>query len=142
MHVRSNFREKTTHRGSVTTLEIADAIQEFLTGSRAPVAVDSVLATVLFTDIVGSTEKAAVLGDSRWQKLLDKHHTTIRSNLGRFRGQEVKTTGDGFSRLSMARHAVSVALAPLRRKYTHSGLMFAQVCIRARAKSWVKTSAA
>lgn len=75
--------------------EIADAIQEFLTGSRAPVEVDRVLATVLFTDIVGSTEKAAALGDRRWRDLLDKHHATIRSNLTRFRGHEVKTTGDG-----------------------------------------------
>jgi class 3 adenylate cyclase len=75
--------------------EIADAIQEFLTGSRAPVLVDRVLATVLFTDIVGSTEKAAALVDSRWRNLLDKHHATIRSNLARFRGHEVKTTGDG-----------------------------------------------
>ena len=47
--------------------EIAEAIHEFLTGSRAPVMVDRVLATVLFTDIVGSTEKAAALGDSRWR---------------------------------------------------------------------------
>ena len=75
--------------------EIADAIQEFLTGSRAPVPVDRVLATVLLTDIVGSTEKAAALGDSRWRNLLEKHHATIRSNLARFRGHEVKTTGDG-----------------------------------------------
>ncbi|MGO9047381.1 MAG: adenylate/guanylate cyclase domain-containing protein [Xanthobacteraceae bacterium] len=75
--------------------EIADAIQEFLTGSRAPAQVDRVLATVLFTDIVGSTEKAAALGDRRWRDLLDKHHATIRSNLARFRGHEVKTTGDG-----------------------------------------------
>jgi class 3 adenylate cyclase len=75
--------------------EIADAIQEFLTGSRAPIEVDRVLATVLFTDIVGSTEKAAVLGDSRWRKLLEDHHVTIRRNLSRFRGREIKTTGDG-----------------------------------------------
>jgi class 3 adenylate cyclase len=75
--------------------EIADAIQEFLTGSRAPVEIDRVLATVLFTDIVGSTEKAAALGDSRWRKLLDDHHATIRRNLSRFRGREIKTTGDG-----------------------------------------------
>jgi len=75
--------------------EIADATQEFLTGSRAPVEIDRVLATVLFTDIVGSTEKAAALGDSRWRKLLDDHHITIRRNLTRFRGREVKTTGDG-----------------------------------------------
>ena len=75
--------------------EIADAIQEFLTGSRGSVEIDRVLATVLFTDIVGSTEKAAALGDSRWRKLLDDHHVTIRRNLTRFRGREVKTTGDG-----------------------------------------------
>jgi class 3 adenylate cyclase len=75
--------------------EIADTIEEFLTGSRAPVLVDRVLATVLFTDIVGSTEKAATLGDRRWRDLLDNHHATIRRNLARFRGHEVKSTGDG-----------------------------------------------
>jgi class 3 adenylate cyclase len=76
--------------------QIADAIEEFLTGSRTPAPVDRVLATVLFTDIVGSTEKAAALGDQRWRDLLDNHHATIRRNLARFRGHEVKTTGDGF----------------------------------------------
>jgi len=76
-------------------MEIADAIEEFLTGARAPVTIDRVLATVLFTDIVGSTEKAAALGDRRWRDLLDTHHATIRRNLARFRGHEVKTTGDG-----------------------------------------------
>ncbi len=75
--------------------EISDAIQEFLTGSRAPVAIDRVLSTVLFTDIVGSTEKAAAIGDRRWRDLLDNHHATIRRNLERFRGHEIKTTGDG-----------------------------------------------
>jgi class 3 adenylate cyclase len=75
--------------------EIGDAIEEFLTGSRPPVAVDRVLATVLFTDIVGSTEKAAALGDHRWRDLLDAHHTAIRRTLSRFRGHEIKTTGDG-----------------------------------------------
>src|SRR3954469_19694220 len=76
--------------------EISDTIEEFLTGSRAAVPADRVLATVLFTDIVGSTEKAAALGDQRWRDLLDHHHATIRRNLKRFRGHEVKTTGDGF----------------------------------------------
>jgi class 3 adenylate cyclase len=76
-------------------MEIADDIEEFLTGTRAPVTVDRVLATVLFSDIVGSTEKAAPLGDRRWRDLLDNHHATIRRNLARFRGREVKTTGDG-----------------------------------------------
>ena len=75
--------------------EIADAIEEFLTGSRTPVPVDRMLATILFTDIIGSTEKAASLGDRRWRDLLDSHHATIRRNLARFRGHEVKTTGDG-----------------------------------------------
>jgi class 3 adenylate cyclase len=76
--------------------EIADAIEEFLTGSRAPVPVDRVLATVLFTDIVGSTEKAAALGDRRWRDLLANHHATIRRNVARFRGREIDTAGDGF----------------------------------------------
>jgi class 3 adenylate cyclase len=76
--------------------EISDTIEEFLTGSRAAVPADRVLATVLFTDIVGSTEKAAALGDQRWRDLLEQHHATIRRNLARFRGREVKTTGDGF----------------------------------------------
>jgi hypothetical protein len=75
--------------------EMADAIQEFLTGSRAAVPADRVLATVLFTDIVGSTEKAAELGDRRWRDLLDNHHATVRRNLARYRGREIKTTGDG-----------------------------------------------
>src|SRR5580658_1076005 len=78
------------------SMEIADAIEEFLTGTRVPVTVDRVLATVLFTDIVGSTEKAAALGDRRWRDLLDGHHSTIRRNLARFRGNEIKSTGDGF----------------------------------------------
>jgi class 3 adenylate cyclase/esterase/lipase len=75
--------------------DIADAFEEFLTGSRPPVPVDRVLATVLFTDIVGSTEKAATLGDRRWRDLLDHHHAAIRRSLSHFRGREIKTTGDG-----------------------------------------------
>jgi pimeloyl-ACP methyl ester carboxylesterase/class 3 adenylate cyclase len=77
-------------------MEIADLIGEFLTGSRAPMAADTVLATVLFTDIVGSTEKAASLGDRRWRDLLDNHHAIVRRNLERFRGREIDTAGDGF----------------------------------------------
>jgi pimeloyl-ACP methyl ester carboxylesterase len=76
--------------------EIVEAIEEFLTGSRAPVKVERVLATVLFTDIVGSTEKAAALGDRHWRDLLDEHSKTIRAELTRFRGHEVKSLGDGF----------------------------------------------
>jgi class 3 adenylate cyclase len=66
---RRNTQSLTSSRSWVE-YHIADAIQEFLTGSRAPVESDRVLATVLFTDIVGSTEKAASLGDSRWRKLV------------------------------------------------------------------------
>jgi pimeloyl-ACP methyl ester carboxylesterase len=76
--------------------EIADAIDEFLTGEKGSVASDRVLATVLFTDIVGSTQKAVTLGDSRWRDLLDKHNATVRKNILRFRGRETNSTGDGF----------------------------------------------
>jgi class 3 adenylate cyclase len=55
-----------------------------------------VLATVLFTDIVGSSEKAATLGDRAWRELLGRHHDAVRGQLGRFRGHEVDTAGDGF----------------------------------------------
>ena len=71
-------------------------IAEFLTGERPPFEVDRVLTTVLFTDIVGSTEKAASLGDERWRALLDAHDRAVREELRRCRGREVKNTGDGF----------------------------------------------
>jgi pimeloyl-ACP methyl ester carboxylesterase len=73
-----------------------DEIEEFLTGVRPHPALDRVLATVLFTDIVGSTELAADLGDRRWRELLDEHHLLVRRELGRFRGRELDTAGDGF----------------------------------------------
>ena len=76
--------------------QIVDAIEEFLTGSISAAESDRMLATVLFTDIVGSTEKAAAIGDRRWRDLLEGHHSAVRRNLDRFRGREVKTTGDGF----------------------------------------------
>ena len=57
---------------------------------------DRVLATVLFTDIVGSTEKAAGLGDTAWKELLERHHATVRAMIGRYRGAEIDTAGDGF----------------------------------------------
>jgi pimeloyl-ACP methyl ester carboxylesterase len=71
-------------------------IQEFLTGVRPHPALDRVLATVLFTDIVGSTELAADLGDRRWRELLEQHNSLVRRELGRFRGRELSTAGDGF----------------------------------------------
>jgi class 3 adenylate cyclase len=71
-------------------------IQEFLTGTRDRVEPDRVLATVLFTDIVGSTERAAQLGDQRWRELLEGYYELARRELTRFRGREVDTAGDGF----------------------------------------------
>jgi class 3 adenylate cyclase/pimeloyl-ACP methyl ester carboxylesterase len=71
-------------------------IAEFLTGEQADVADDRVLATVLFTDIVDSTRKAAEMGDRDWHALLDAHDAVVRSQLTRFRGREVSTSGDGF----------------------------------------------
>src|SRR5919106_1285014 len=70
-------------------------IEEFLTGARSVPEPDRVLATVMFTDIVGSTERAAELGDARWRELLSAHQAAVRRELTRFRGREVKTLGDG-----------------------------------------------
>jgi class 3 adenylate cyclase len=75
---------------------ILDEVQEFLTGVRPTPEHDRVLATVLFTDIVGSTERATQLGDRAWKDLLQMHHALIRQELVRFRGREVDTAGDGF----------------------------------------------
>jgi len=71
-------------------------IEAFVTGVRPTPELDRVLATVLFTDIVGSTERAAALGDRAWHALLETHHGIVRRELERHRGREVKTTGDGF----------------------------------------------
>jgi pimeloyl-ACP methyl ester carboxylesterase len=75
---------------------VVEEMAEFLTGVRPVSEPDRVLATVLFTDIVGATEKAAGFGDQRWRELLENHHAAIRRNLVRFRGREINTTGDGF----------------------------------------------
>ncbi len=71
-------------------------IAEFLTGEQPDVADDRVLATVLFTDIVDSTRRAAEMGDRDWHALLDAHDAVVRVQLNRFRGREVSTSGDGF----------------------------------------------
>ena len=75
---------------------IADEIEEFITGERHRlVEPDRVLATVMFTDIVGSTERAAALGNERWRQLLAEHYTILRKELSTFRGREINTWGDG-----------------------------------------------
>jgi class 3 adenylate cyclase len=71
-------------------------VEEFLTGTRSVPETDRVLTTVMFTDLVGSTERAAAVGDVRWRALLAEHQARVRRELVRFRGHEVKTLGDGF----------------------------------------------
>jgi class 3 adenylate cyclase/pimeloyl-ACP methyl ester carboxylesterase len=76
--------------------QIGDCVEEFLTGSVSGGESHRVLATVLFTDIVGSTSRAEQIGDQRWHDLLNAHHATVRRELARYRGSEVKSLGDGF----------------------------------------------
>lgn len=80
--------------GAVET--VLGEVEEFLTGARHHVEADRVLATVLFTDLVKSTERAAELGDRRYRELLEQHHATVRRELARFGGREMDTAGDGF----------------------------------------------
>jgi len=84
------------HMPTLDPDQVVDEIEEFLTGVRPAPDADRVLATVLFTDLVGSTERARALGDQRWAELLERHHVAVRRELGRFRGREVDTAGDGF----------------------------------------------
>jgi class 3 adenylate cyclase len=88
--------EGSDHLVAVGADDLIDEIEEFLVGSRGAHGIERSLATVLFTDIVGSTETAARLGDRRWRDLLERHDATVRHALAVHRGQEVKTTGDGF----------------------------------------------
>ena len=76
--------------------DIADEIERFVADEPAPEVPESVLTTVLFTDLVGSTERASELGDRGWRDLLAAHHALIRRELARFRGEERDTAGDGF----------------------------------------------
>jgi pimeloyl-ACP methyl ester carboxylesterase len=77
-------------------LRIVDEIEQFLTGATTEPIVDRVLATLLFTDIVDSTVTAGTVGDERWRNLLYAHDSAVRSEIARFRGTEIKNTGDGF----------------------------------------------
>ncbi|MGI9111485.1 MAG: adenylate/guanylate cyclase domain-containing protein [Gaiellaceae bacterium] len=78
------------------TDQVIDEVEVFLTGVRRGPEPDRVLATILFTDLVGSTEKAVELGDRRWAELVEGHHATVRQELVRFRGRELDVAGDGF----------------------------------------------
>jgi class 3 adenylate cyclase len=76
--------------------EVPAEVERFLSGQEEVLVPNSVLTTILFTDIVGSTERAAELGDRDWRDLLARHHAAVRRHLARFRGQELDTAGDGF----------------------------------------------
>jgi pimeloyl-ACP methyl ester carboxylesterase len=100
--------------------EIADEIEEFVTGHRTAAAPERVLATVLFTDIVGSTRIAAAMGDAAWRDLLDRHNAVVESQVEAFRGRVVGTQGDGVlatfdgpGRAIAAARSINVALNPL-----------------------------
>ena len=94
--------ELPTMRGEFTWLddqtheETMAAVKDFITGLRPREETDRILATVLFTDIVGSTERATELGDRAWKDLLSAHHARARAELERYRGREIDTAGDGF----------------------------------------------
>lgn len=91
---------------------VVEEVEEFLTGARALVDADRVLATILFTDIVGSTERAAELGDHRWRDVLDAHDRLAERQLARYRGLLVKATGDGlFAAFDGPARAIRCALA-------------------------------
>ena len=82
--------------GIFLSSEIPSEVERFAAGQIPPEVPESVLATILFTDIVGSTERAAELGDRRWRELLERHHSFVRRELTRYRGEEKDTAGDGF----------------------------------------------
>ena len=78
------------------TDQLLDEVEEFVTGARREREPERMLATIMFTDIVGSTERAAVAGDNQWRRVLERHDELVRRALARYRGREIKQTGDGF----------------------------------------------
>jgi class 3 adenylate cyclase len=97
-----------------------EATVRFLAKLSGRVGSERVLATILFTDIVSSTERAATLGDSAWRQLLERHHAVVRRELARFQGRELDTAGDGFfaafdgpARAVLAASAIRDSLRPL-----------------------------
>jgi class 3 adenylate cyclase len=76
--------------------EIPEEVERFVAGEKVPEVPDTVLATMLFTDIVGSTDRAAEVGDRAWREVLERHHALVRRELTRYRGEEKDTAGDGF----------------------------------------------
>lgn len=113
------------------THDVLTEIAEFVTGTRPAVVYDRVLATMLFTDIVGSTKQLMEKGDKKWKEILEKHNQIVRKELSRFRGREIKNTGDGFlatfdgpSRAVRCAEAIREAVQPLNIQITagiHTG---------------------
>ena len=106
--------------GIFLSSEIPAEVARFVAGEQMPFVPDTVLTTILFTDIVGSTERAAELGDSAWRDLLQAHHAVVRREVARFRGEERDTAGDGFfttfdgpARAIRCAHAIDAAVAEL-----------------------------
>ena len=113
---------------------ITNEVEDFLTGAHQAPDTDRVLATVLFTDIVGSTERASTLGDRAWRDLLEAHRALVRRELAIHRGIEVDTTGDGFmARFDGSARAIAVR-DPSPRRCGRSGLRSGRVCTPVNAR--------
>ena len=113
---------------------LLDEVESFLTGTRHVPEPDRRLLTVLFTDIVESTEQLAKLGDRRWRELLERHDALVRAELKRFGGREIKTTGDGFlATFEGPARAIDCAQA-IAPASARSGSRFAPACTLASAR--------
>ena len=117
------------------TDSIVDEIEEFLTGARRGPEPDRVLATVLFTDIVGSTERAREIGDRRWRELLERHHALVRHQLERFRGARWTRPVTGSWPRSTGRRAPSAVRRPPSTAFGRSASRSERACTPANASS-------
>jgi pimeloyl-ACP methyl ester carboxylesterase len=108
--------------------------------TQSEVVADRILATMLFTDIVGSTSRAAELGDSRWRELVEAHHALVRTELRRFRGEEQDTAGDGFSLRSTVRLARFAVRLQLSKQFASSASTCGPACTPASARSSTRRS--
>jgi hypothetical protein len=113
--------------------EVVGAIEEFLTGVRSASAPERVLATILFTDIVGSTAMAAEVGDRRWRELLEQHHALVREQLTRYRGQELDTAGEDSSPDSTDLRAPYGVRLRSRKPWAALASVYVPACTRASA---------
>jgi len=115
VHELSTMQGDYTWMDDATHEETQDVVRRFVSSLHRQDEPDRILATLLFTDIVGSTEKQAELGDRGWKELVQRHHATVRGLLGRFRGEEQDTAGDGFyARFDGPARAVACATEVLR----------------------------